>query len=255
MGTNIEHRGSRRVVSTPLPSLRALRARLAAFTPPARWGVLAPGDAALAAHLPEGGLPLGALHEVSAAEAALAMGFIACLLARLRDARPVLWIAPSPELYPPGLLAYGFDPARLIQAQSPREPATLAAAETALREGAVAAVVAEVARLPRLAARRLQLAAQARGSTVFVLSRPSSAIAPEGNAAVTRWRLAPAPSAREGREPGTPCWRVDLTHARGGRPGGWIVEVATGDADASPALGVVAVLADAAPAPPARRRA
>ncbi|MBN9510548.1 MAG: hypothetical protein J0I21_15745 [Alphaproteobacteria bacterium] len=217
--------------------------------------MLAPGDAALAAHLPAGGLPLGALHEVAAEETTLAAAFTACLLARLDDARPVLGIAPAADLYPPGLAAYGFDPARLIQVQSPREAATLAAAETALREGAVAAVVAEAARLPRLAARRLQLAAQGRGSTGFVLSRPAAAVALEGNAAVTRWRLAPAPSMPMGREPGTPRWRMELTHARGGRPGSWVVEIIAGDAHAPPALGVVALLGDAAPAPPARRRA
>jgi protein ImuA len=247
--------------SLPAPSsLPVLRARLAALAPPARWGVLAPGDATLAAHLPAGGLPLGALHEVAAEEATLAAAFTACLLARLQDARPVLWIAPTSDLYPPGLAAYGFDPARLIQVQSPREAATLAAAESALREGTAAAVVAEAVRLPRLAARRLQLAAQGRGSTGFVLSRPAAAVALEGNAAVTRWRLAPAPSVptprvSAGREPGVPRWRVELTHARGGRPGGWVVEIIAGDAHAPPALGVVALLGDAAPAPPARRRA
>ena len=251
-------------MSTP-SALPALRARLAALVPPARWGVLAPGDAVLAAHLPAGGLPLGALHEVAAEEAALAAAFTACLLARLQDARPVLWIAPTSDLYPPGLAAYGFDPARLIQVQSPREAATLAAAESALREGTAAAVVAEAVRLPRLAARRLQLAAQGRGSTGFVLSRPTAAVALEGNAAVTRWHLAPAPSVpmssvptpsvSAGREPGAPRWRVELTHARGGRPGGWVVEIIAGDAHAPPAFGVVALLGDAAPAPPARRRA
>ena len=61
---------------------------------------------------------------------------------------------------------------------------------------------------------------------------------------MTRWVVAPAPSAAVHREPGRPRWRVELAHARGGFEGAWIVEQE--NADATHALRVVAELADAA---------
>ncbi len=75
----------------------------------------------------------------------------------------------------------------------------------------------------------------------------------EANVAVTRWHLTPMPSAKDGKEPGLPRWHVALTHARGGRPGEWIMEASD---DATHPLRVVAALADHAPEPqraPSRR--
>src|SRR5271155_3504765 len=87
-----------RAVSTP--SVAALRAQLRAIAPSAPHGGLAFGDARVDACLPPGGLPLGALHEVAAAgieaeTGALAAAFAASWLGRLRDPRPVFWIAPG----------------------------------------------------------------------------------------------------------------------------------------------------------------
>ncbi|HET9019039.1 MAG TPA: hypothetical protein VFN46_05605, partial [Acetobacteraceae bacterium] len=131
-------------------------------------------------------------------------------------------------------------------------------AEAALRDGAAAAVVAETGALPRLAGRRLKLAAEAQGSTGLVLRRwphgRRQAATADGTAAATSWRLAAAPSQTDGREPGAPCWQVALLHARGGRPGEWLMALAGGD-DAPHALRVVAGLADAAGGAPQRRRA
>ncbi len=264
----------------PLPP--ELRARLCALDPRPHSGV-ALGDAAVDAHLPAHGLGLGQLHEIGAAGAdggqaasgALAAAFAACLLARLPGTRPILWIATVCDLYPHGLAACGLDPARLIFVQALRNAEVLAAMETALREGTAAAVLGEVGIFQRLAARRLQLACRRQGSTGFVLRRCLHGAAPargetEGNAAATRWRLAPWPSESRDREPGPARWRVELLQARGGRPGAWIMELAEAprgmmprgmmprgmmaDMDATPALRVVAVLADPAPAPPPRLR-
>jgi protein ImuA len=258
------------------PKLAALRVRLAGLAVADPQGALAFGDARVAAHLPPGGLPLGALHEIAAAglaaeTGALQAAFIACLLAlllRRPEARPALWIARRADLYPPGLLAYGLDPARLVLVQSPRDATTLAGAEAALREGAAAAVVAETGALAPLAARRLHLAARTGGSTGFVLRRwphGRKATDREANAAATRWRLAPAPSVPDPSvpdpsgtspgEPGPPRWQVTLAQARGGRPGAWIMELTEGGQDAPPALRVVAGLADAAGPAEQRRRA
>ncbi len=261
------------------PSPAILRARLAAAAAPAgRHGTLAFDDPLLAAHLPGGGLMLGALHEIladgmEAETGALAAAFAACLLARLlaRDAaaRPVIWIAGTTDLYPPGLAAYGLDPARLLLAQGSSDALILGAAEAALRDGTAAAVVAEAGGFPRLAGRRLMLAAQAGGSTGFVLRRRPPPLAQErlaqdgrravagqdGVAAATRWRLAPAPSVPQGREPGAVCWQVTLLHARGGRPGAWLLRLDEGGDDAPQALRVVAALGGASGGARQRRRA
>lgn len=247
--------------------LPTLRARIAALQPAAAATVPF-GDARVDAYLP-GGLALGQLHEIGAVgiEAeigALAAGFVACLLARLPDAgQAIVWLASSCDLYPLGLLEYGLDPARLLLVQTTRDAETLQAMEAALREGGVAAVVGEVGRLDRLAARRLQLACGKRGVTGFVLRRwphgYRQSARPEGNAAATRWRLRPEPSQAEPigppGEPGPPRWRVELLHARGGRPGAWIMEQGNADdAAATHPLRVVAALADHPAAPAASRR-
>jgi protein ImuA len=196
-----------------------------------------------------GGLPLGQLHEISAAgleaeTAALPAGFIAALLARIAQARPVFWIAPAGDLHPPGLLSYGLDPNRLVLVRPGKDAETLAAMEVALRDGTAAAVVGEMGSFDRTASRRLQLACLHHGSTGFVLRRwphGNRTEDREASVAVTRWQLTPMPSAREGKAPGPPRWHVALTHARSGRPGEWIMEASD---DATHPLRVVTTLAD-----------
>jgi protein ImuA len=246
------------------PHLAALREKLRA---PAdgNAGTLAFGDTRVDSCFPQGGLPLGQLHEVGAGTGtadqagtaleaetgALASAFIAGLVARLPSRLPILWIASRADLHPPGLLPYGLDPARLVLIRPPDNAGCLAALETALREGGAAAVVGEVGRFERTVSRRLQLACLSHGVTGFVLRRwPYGRREQdrEATSVVTRWRLAAAPSERDGREPGPQRWRVALTHARGGRPGEWIME-ASDDADAPHPFRVVAALAGDAAAP------
>jgi protein ImuA len=250
-----------------------LRSRLQSLAPPAPHGGIPFGDARVDACLPPQGLPLGALHEIAAGgieaeTGALAAAFTACWLARLPDAdtRPVLWIASGPaDLNPAGLVAYGFDPARLLLARTEGDGGgrgTLAAAEAALRSGGLAAVVAEAGRVGKLAARRLHLACLGQGVTCFLLRRfpYGRSLAHDGDAGeaapvATRWHLAAAPSRPDWGEPGSPRWQVALRHARGGRPGAWLMELDHADRQAALPLRVVAGLADAAPAPLRRLRA
>lgn len=260
--------------------IRALRVRLAALTPAVADDGIAFGNAEVDGCLPAGGLPRAALHEIAAAgieaeTGALIAAFTACWLARLADPRPVLWIAPDhsdsatlADLNPVGLIGYGLDPARLVLVQTEGDSGgrgTLAAMEAALRGGAAAAVVAEVGRISRLAARRLHFACLARGSTGFLLRRfphgravrrEADSDTGEAAAVATRWRLAPAPSVPEGvREPGAARWQVELRHARGGRAGGWLMEIGDADRAAALSLSVVAGLADTAAAPRKKLRA
>lgn len=237
----------------------ALRQQLRLQQPSRPHGTLALApeiDAALA-----GGLARGNLHDVAAGglEAelgSLAAGFIATLLARL--AGPVIWIARICDLYPPGLLAYGLDPGRIVFARAPDDAAALAGMETALRGGAATAVVAEVAKLGRLSGRRLQLACLKRGSTGFLLRRfPFGHTAAGADSfAVTRWCIAPAPSQPDHGEPGPPRWHIHLLAARGGTEGDWIAEPTGGPHEQHTPypLRVVPGLADRA-ATPVRRSA
>jgi protein ImuA len=233
------------------PHLAALRDRLRPD-----WsasGVLSFDDPRVDACL-GGGLPLGQLHEIGAAgldaeTGALQTAFLAALLARIAPTRPVFWIAPLNDLHPPGLLPYGLDPNRLVMAEPAKDVDTLAAMEVALREGVAGVVVAEVGALGRTASRRLQLACLRHATTGFVLRRwphGHRSTDREATVSVTRWHLTPVPSVRDGKEPGLPRWHVALTHARGGRPGEWIMEASD---DATHPLRVVTALADHAAEP------
>lgn len=244
-------------------AVAALRARLRAIEPYMSHGVLPFGDDRVDHRLPGGGLPLGQLHEVAAEgvdgeTGSLAAGFLACLASRIGGTRPVFWIAPSDDLYAPGLIPFGLDPGRLVMVRSPGDDGTLAAMETVLRAGAAAAVIGEVGRFARTPSRRLQLACLKHGVTGFVLrrwpwgKRQQATADREATASATRWRIAPAPSDAPYRDVGIPRWEVALDHVRGGLSGAWIMEVArnaTGELDAPHPLRVVAELADAASAP------
>jgi protein ImuA len=207
------------------------------------------GHPAVDACLPEGGLPLGQLHEFGAAgiegeTAVLTAAFAALLVARIDPTRPVFWVAPCADIYAPGLLAFGLDPGRLLVIRPSADAASLDTMETVLRSGVAAAVVGEIGNLDRTASHRLQLACLRHGTTGLVLRRwPNGRKGDTGQSsvAVTRWRLAAAPTGEQGRASGYPRWIVKLAHARGGRPGEWIMEVSK---NAPFGLHVVAPLAN-----------
>ena len=240
-------------------SLLALRDRIRHIERPARHGALPFGVAALDGALPGGGLLLGAVHEILGAggdeeDGAAAAGFAAGILARLGPG-PVLWCLRRPDLYGPGLLAHGLDPARLVLVRAGRDDGILWAVEEGLRAGPASgllAVVGELGQLPMVAGRRLQLAAERSGITALVLRRWRSAAEAAAErdrptAALTRWRVAALPSADIANEPGIgrPRWRVALLRVRGGAPGIWDVEVA----DATGHVSLSAELADRSAAP------
>ena len=206
------------------------------------------GDSRVDAFLPRGGLALGAVHEVGAAGleqelGAAAGAFVAALVSRVPESGSILWVASVCDLYAPGLGAFGLDPGRIVTVQASNDADVLGTMELALREGGLSAVVGEVAALGRIEGRRLHFASGRQGVTAFVLRRApygigSARAGREGTAVATRWRVAPAPSRMDGRDPGAPCWRVELLHARGGREGSWLVEMS----DAPGAFRVVSEL-------------
>jgi len=271
----------------PDGQLSDLRARVRTIERGAAYGSLrrraAPlGDPALDAHLPGGGLALGALHEIEGGRAewddGAATGFCAGLLARLlaavsepgrgqgrgrgSDNKPVLWVGPWRDLYAPGLKAFGLDPGRLIQVRAKAGTETLWAMEEGLRctrlalwameEGLrctrLAAVVGEIDALERGSGRRLQLAAEASGVTAFALRRglyPARPGRRGPSAAVTRWRVAAEPLVgRTGQSLERPRWRAELLRCRGAAPGQWCLEWD----DAAGSFAVAAALRDRPPA-------
>ena len=227
------------------------RTSMIRFAPPAEPSRVLPfGDPRVDAFLPRGGLPLGTVHEVGATGleqelGAAAGAFVAALLSRLPLSGVILWVASVCDLYAPGLKAFGLDPGRIVTVLGRNDADVLGTMELALREGGISAVVGEVAWLGRLAGQRLHLASGRRGVTAFVLRRApygvgSARMGREGTAVATRWRVAPAPSRMDSREPGAPCWQVELLHARGGRQGSWLMEMS----DAPGAFRVVSELGD-----------
>jgi protein ImuA len=207
--------------------LERLRARLARLETLGRSSskTVALGLPGIDGALPGGGLARGCLHELCGAPAhGAALGFAAALLGRLMaDGGHVVWIGPRDELFGPGLAEFGLTPERLIVVRARPPKARLWALEEALRSPGLAAALAEVDQLSLTQSRRLQLAPAAKGVTALLL-RPQEARATP-SAAVTRWRIAPTPSAAGGprRASGLPCWRVDLVRCRGGRTGSWRV--------------------------------
>ena len=217
--------------SLPRPSpdaLQALRATVARVAA-ARGPVLPFGVAPLDHLLAGGGLDGAGLHEVAAASAswsddAAATLFAAGIAARFAAAPglSVLWALTRFDLYAPGVEQAGLGPERIFYAQGASDRELLAMCEDALRDGALACVVAEVKAADQTATRRLQLAAT-EGKTPMLLYRRhrryGQCLLTDLSLACTRWRigsLASTPLSMPGVGRGR--WSVELVRQRGGPP-------------------------------------
>lgn len=189
------------------------------------------------------GLAGDALHEVFAENPGAHMaatGFALALALRAsQDKRPIIWIEEESAaseyggLYPPGLHAFGIDPARLLIVRCPSAQDALKAANDALEAGSggkashlVSGVVASVTGQPKCldltASRRLLLASETAQLPVILLRSHRTAVQ---SAAVSRWRVAPAPSRSSGANaPGKPAFSAVLERNRHGTCGQWIME-------------------------------
>ncbi|QAY80501.1 protein ImuA (plasmid) [Sphingosinicella sp. BN140058] len=192
-------------------------------------------DQAIDGVLRWGGLKLCGLHEVAAASnaqgsEAAATAFVAGIAGRFgRMVRKTsVWVIRRELPFGPGLQRCGLDPADVFFAQASSDDEALAVMEDCLRDGSLGCVVGEVPKVDLTASRRLQLAAEAGQTPALVLKRwGRRGVCPlnELSGAVTRWRVAAAPS-----EPlpcpgiGRPRWRLDLARQRGGTGGSWTVE-------------------------------
>jgi protein ImuA len=249
------------VKTSPPIAIAELRHRLERMESPARIaaGFLPFGVPALDKHLPDGGLPLGNLHEVieggpASEYAALATLFTTGILARLKG--PVLWCLRGRDLFAPAMARIGLHPDRVLYCETWHDRDVLPAMEEGLRCAGVAGVVGELTRLSLTASRRLQLGAGQSGVTALVIRRwhnvNEKAFASEPNAAATRWRVSPSPSlpaAFEGLQ--RQRWQVELMRCRGGEPHSWVLEAC----DAEGHLALPAAMAERSVAAEEQRRA
>jgi protein ImuA len=214
--------------------IAALRAEIAALEKSACAGArpcLPFGLDSIDRRLAAGGLAVAALHEIAGESPGLGDDAAATLFAASIAARgegTVLWALARRDLFAPGLAQAGLVPERLLYAECRRDEEVLAVMEEGLRHGGLAAVVGEIGRAAMAATRRLQLAAEEGGTMALMLRRwRRSGDDPLGlpSAAVTRWRLACAPSAPlPVPGVGRARWRLSLARQRGGEPFELLVE-------------------------------
>lgn len=180
---------------------------------------LASGYPELDHHLPGGGWPVHALTEILFAQSGSGeLKLLMPALARLSrseheapepadlQAGWLAWIAPPFHPYPPALLQWGVDLARVLIVRPKNATETLWAAEQALLSGNCAAVLLWSDALNDARSRRLQLAAE-QGKSWAIAFRPLAA-SRQTSAAALRIRLRTASK-------GT---ALDILKSRGGRP-------------------------------------
>ncbi len=202
-----------------------------------RWASgVASLDAALA-----GGLAYGRVHELYGAQgedAPAAAGFALGLLTAMAvpeagDGRAALWLRARRAVRQAGVVQangwaeLGGRPEDCIFGMIADAKELLKAAVDGLRSGALGAVVVETqGNLPELdltTSRRLALAAEKSGTTLFLLR---SGAEPVPSAAETRWQVAAAPSrALPANAPGAPVFNIELLRQRSGPSGlSWQLE-------------------------------
>lgn len=195
-------------------------------------GTLPFGITAIDRRLPEGGLKLGALHEVAgggngALHGAAAALFAAGILARTSG--KILWCMRQKDLFAPGLAQAGLTPDRVIYVETGDEKALLACMEEGLRHGGVTGVVGEVGKLFMVSSRRLQLAAESTGAIAIAIRRwwkmSDAADFGQPTAARTRWRVTALPSAPLPVQGiGRARWHIELIRCRAGDSADFEVE-------------------------------
>lgn len=183
-----------------------------------------------------GDLARGVVHDLYApcsADSVALGGFALGLAMRAAKGRPIVWALDEMTAqetghpYGPGLKAMGLRVRDLVLVRVRDPLALLAVGEEALNSPAVGAVIlspwGEHRAMTLTASRRLSLAAQTSGGTLF-LARTGADPAP--SAAETRWSISSAPSrALDANSPGHPAFSVTLLrHRHGDAPRSWNLE-------------------------------
>ena len=165
--------------------------------------------------LPGGCWGRGVIHEILWAQKQARPLFFAAWLARAAMGEEahggsVVWCDPRGEIYPPALASAGVPLERLFLLRPKSAEEEIWALGECLGCKGVAVTLAQPPMLSRIAARRLQLAAE-RGGGVGLLLRPQGAGAVH-HAAATRWLVEPARGERTVQR-----WKIQLIHGHGGR--------------------------------------
>jgi len=193
--------------------------------------VLPFGIPALDSFLPHGGLPFGALHEITSGhenDLPASLGFTTALLGRVPPGGPIIFVFSRKRtglgrLYGHGLNALGLDPGRVLLVETQDDAQALWAIEEALRSGAPAAVVGMTATAIDLkSSQRLNLAAGDSGRLLLLVQPEQLAGL---NVAMTRWRIGALTAAKD--RFGLIArwrWQLSLERCRNGRTGEWQVE-------------------------------
>ena len=189
----------------------------------------------------QGGLALGAMHEVFAEagrQSGAATGFVAGLAGRAAARRPLVWVRQdfteieSGALSMSGLAELGLDPRFFVTVRAADVDSALRTAADALACDALGIVVLEVwgaaRQLDLVASRKLTLATQASGVTGVLLR---VAAEPQPSTAETRWivRAAHSPPAAASMPAaasnswGAPVFDAQLVRNRHGAVGRWIM--------------------------------
>lgn len=178
----------------------------------------------------------GGVHDLYAAAPADAVAVNAFGLGmalRAAAGRPIVWglhemmVQEAGRPHGPGLHEMGLSPRELLLVRTRDVQTLLAVGEEALRSPAVGGVLlsvwGEAKTFSLTASRRLGLAAERGGATLF-LARASAL--PSPSAAETRWSVAAwASEPLEGGAPGRPSFSATLLRRRGGgATGTWIME-------------------------------
>jgi protein ImuA len=181
----------------------------------------------------QGGLALGAVHEVFAEgrQSAAATGFIAGLARRVSAGRPLLWVRQdfaeieSGALSMSGWRELGLDPRLVVSVRAPDVETALRTCADALACDALGAVVMEIwgetRQVDLVASRKLTLAARMSGATGLLLRL---AAAPMPSTAETRWIVRAAHSPPHLEAWGAPMLDTRLVRNRHGPNGHWIME-------------------------------
>lgn len=203
-----------------------LRERIAALEGDVarKVGCLPFGVEAIDAVLPGRGLSYGAIHEFAGGGSGTVDGAAAALFAAGVAARTkghVVWCLTRPDLFFPALAQAGLSHNRVVFVEADKEEDVLASMEEALSYGGLGAVVGELVRLPMVASRRLQLAAEKSGTMGIVVRRwrrqTEASDFGQPTASVTRWRVSVLPS-EELPVPGIgrARWFLELLRSRAG---------------------------------------
>lgn len=179
----------------------------------------------------DGGLARGRVHELFAAEAGdgpSTTGFTAMLaLKTVGRKAPIFWLRSDEaqrrggHFHAPGLVELGGDPDGLVLGIAPDARTLLKSAADAARCTGLKVLVVECwGKCPELdltASRRLALAAEQSGVTLFLLRLEAE---PVPSAADTRWSVSAAPSRPlEADAPGPPMFEIELLRRRAGPSG------------------------------------